>query len=230
MRRTLTLGLITLTCSTTFAQDVIVDPGVPQVFGLCYQDNVDSAIAFACSGVMPLYMHICFGQMEPCCDLLYVYDGLDTSAPLLFAGNNNGDLTDFVAISSNLDQALTCRIVTNGSVSCASQGYVPLVWSMSSGTAVGCDVGVPSLAQPALRLAPNPTEGLLNVDLPATVNGTVQVDIIDAHGQLVMAQQRMADDLRRSASLDLRGLAPGMYSVRVTAQGLSTSSRVVVAR
>jgi Secretion system C-terminal sorting domain len=229
MRTSFTLGTILLATLIVPAQDVLIDVGSPQTFGLCYADNMDTTVAYGCTGGVPLYLYICSGQLELCCDMITIYDGLSDTAPILFYGNNSGNVAELLAISTNPDNALTVRITTNGSVNCSTEGYIPLTWSLNGGEALPCNIGIAEVGSNAVEVSPNPTEGLVRLDLPASFAGSIQVDVMDMRGQVVFAQQRTAEDLRRG-SLDLSDLAPGAYSARFTAKTTSLSAMIVIAR
>lgn len=72
------------------------------------------------------------------------------------------------------------------------------------------------------NIYPNPTTGELNITFATTVsNGTIQV--IDATGRLLMERNIQNSQL----SLDLSGFENGMYFIKSTSNGISTTKRVV---
>ncbi|MCB9192954.1 MAG: T9SS type A sorting domain-containing protein [Flavobacteriales bacterium] len=84
----------------------------------------------------------------------------------------------------------------------------------------------------ALSVYPNPNRtGLLFVDLDQLGEGMhhVQIDLYNAMGQQVYAQQLSTegDKLQQQLQLD-RGMAAGLYTIIVTADGSQLSDRVVI--
>lgn len=73
------------------------------------------------------------GQVENAVfDQLYVYDGPDATSPIL-AGPLSGDISGNVFTATNPDGCLTVSIDTDGSVSCASGSYDPIIICTSCG-------------------------------------------------------------------------------------------------
>ena len=86
--------------------------GSPHTHALCYHDGMDSTITYVDGTDLgaPIVILFCAGQMEACCDRVYIFDGTDALAPLLFEGNGNSDMTGMLAFSTNTGSALTLRI------------------------------------------------------------------------------------------------------------------------
>ena len=91
---------------------------------------------------------------------------------------------------------------------------------------VGTDEASRNLIVPA-KVYPNPTSGLLLVDLPQHA-GTAQVILYDLHGRQVLRQMGNTPSL----TLDLSAVPNGMYVLKVQGDGWlqSQSARVIVAR
>ena len=91
-------------------------------------------------------------------------------------------------------------------------------------------VQVPAFAL-ALRLAsPNPVRGDLSVDLDLPSSGTARIELVDVRGRLVATKE-----VRVSSSTTLRlpiasgrGLASGVYFVRLTMAGKTVTRRAVM--
>lgn len=106
----------------------------PDNYTYCYADNWDSTTVYQSANSFPIAILFNSGTMESCCDEIYVYDGLNANAPLIYTGNGNfGDLTGLFFTSTNPDNALTIVWNSDGSVDCASglYGLVPLDWTVS---------------------------------------------------------------------------------------------------
>ncbi|MDO7850551.1 T9SS type A sorting domain-containing protein [Hymenobacter convexus] len=81
----------------------------------------------------------------------------------------------------------------------------------------------PGLAAARLAVYPNPAHGRASVQLPPGA-GPATLTVLDALGRPVRTQTTT----NPSADLDLTGLAPGLYAVRVAAGGSSAIQRLVV--
>jgi hypothetical protein len=76
----------------------------------------------------------------------------------------------------------------------------------------------------SLRVIPNPAHGTATVQLPA-IPGAATVTLLDALGRAVRTLAAASGTL---VALDLTGLAPGLYVVRVQAAGRVATQRLVV--
>ncbi len=77
-------------------------------------------------------------------------------------------------------------------------------------------VAFPTASSDAPLLYPNPAVDLLNVAFTAERSGSARIEVVDALGRTLIAQQLDGERGRRSAQVDLFGLAPGYYSTRIT--------------
>ena len=90
-------------------------------------------------------------------------------------------------------------------------------------TAVSTEIGAPSFA-----IAPNPLAGgfaTVRYSLPRA--GLATLNVFDVTGRTVLTQT-MAAGRTGTASLDLRKLEAGVYLVKVTTEGFSTTQKLVV--
>jgi len=77
----------------------------------------------------------------------------------------------------------------------------------------------------AVQLYPNPAHGLVQLQLPAS-SSTVQVELTNALGQRV--RQAELRPQAGAATLNIGGLAPGLYTVRLMAGRQAASQQLVV--
>ena len=102
-------------------------PGMPYTNSWCVGNNVDTVFT-----VCPIiqgdgsYMHLAFNQAEldTLGDYIEVYDGPDTSYPLL--GTYTGDVSNTEWGADDASGCLTFRVVTNDSLSCGDGTFGPL--------------------------------------------------------------------------------------------------------
>ncbi len=76
---------------------------------------------------------------------------------------------------------------------------------------------------------PNPTDGLLQIQLGSKVTGKVQLRITDMSGRLVMEEQLLMNDGTRN-TVDMAKLQSGQYLVQLTTPNWVKIERVQIAR
>ena len=111
--------------------------GEPWPISYCYQNNDHSIFRYHSPSGAPIALYFENGFLEGCCDNISIYDGADDAAPLLFSGNNSGDLSNLVVQSTGAD--LYLRLNTNGGNSCASGSPQSSSWTFVA----GCGIEVP---------------------------------------------------------------------------------------
>jgi len=210
----------------TYAADscIIVSCGV-DYYDYCYGNNEDRWYTYKSASAVPTTIRFSQGQLLPG-DLITIYNGRDATGSVIFQGNNNGGSFGGLEVNSqNPDYAITLRIRSNDSGSCEDNGVaVPLQW------AVGCGaVGIDELATGAFSVFPNPTEGLLQIELGNKVEGKVQLRITDMSGRIVMEQQLRMNGGTRNA-VDMTKLQSGQYLVQLTTPDWVKTERVQVVR
>lgn len=110
----------------------LIDCGSELNVTYCPGDGENSIFYYQGTGTFPLALFFNGGSLETCCDHLFVYDGPDTSYPLLTPVNGvNGDLTGLFFSSTNPGHSLTIQITTDGSVSCETGFQTELDYTLS---------------------------------------------------------------------------------------------------
>jgi hypothetical protein len=145
------------------------------------------------------------------------------------AGDVHQDFATGVAINGS-----TVSVV-GGVGGPVSVGRYPIVTIGDAGLLASVVDGSPLVSSPlavktahlaALMLAPNPAHGTATVQLPAVPGATTAtLTVLDALGRPVHTQTAATNS---TAALDLTGLAPGLYAVRVAAGGSTATQRLVV--
>ncbi len=79
-----------------------------------------------------------------------------------------------------------------------------------------------------LRVFPNPTDGLLNVQFEAPANGTAQIEVFNVLGERVFGTTRAMGAGVQRETLDLSALTGGIYFVNITADGVRASRKVTL--
>ncbi|MCB2378459.1 T9SS type A sorting domain-containing protein [Hymenobacter sp. BT635] len=92
---------------------------------------------------------------------------------------------------------------------------------------VGPDATVPALRELSLSCYPNPAHNAFTLEVAGPAR-TISADLVDALGRPVLHQQVRHDAATTQHSFDLRGLAKGMYLLRLTTEGQTTGRRIVI--
>jgi hypothetical protein len=83
-----------------------------------------------------------------------------------------------------------------------------------------------ALVAEAITISPNPAHGRATIQLPAVPGvATATLTLLDALGRVIRTQTAPTN---AQTALDLTGLAPGLYAVRVAAGGSSATRKLVV--
>ena len=78
-----------------------------------------------------------------------------------------------------------------------------------------------------LILAPNPTDGKLNMSIQSTdILGEFQWQIFDPMGKMVLTHQRMAGT-EHSETIDVSELPPGAYLLKINSEGKSLAQKIL---
>lgn len=156
-------------CGVCSGGNTGIVPSTPFNVTHCYDSNANDQFLYipTAPGALPSLV-INSGEVEAGWDVLTIYDGLNTSAPVLFTGD--GDLTG-VSVQSTSGYLLV-EIITDGSVSCVSGGVATsLDWDVSCGVEgiAGCTNSASINYNPAANIddgscvTPTCSNGPLNV-------------------------------------------------------------------
>ncbi len=105
--------------TTTIQSNYAIDcTQAPTQINYCYDNNDTNTWTFVSTDGSPIRLTFNAGGIESCCDDILVYDGADNTAPLIYQGNNGGDLSGLEFNSTG--DTLFMEIDSDGSVSCAS--------------------------------------------------------------------------------------------------------------
>ena len=116
---------------------VIVSCGVDN-YTYCYENNDDAWFVYQADGAFPITVTFLDGDMLVN-DKIVFYNGPDDFSALIYQGNNGGDLTGVAYSSSNADNILALRVLSDPTGSCSDGGaQQPFQWFVSCGL-VGVD-------------------------------------------------------------------------------------------
>lgn len=139
-------------------------------------------------------------SLESCCDRLTIYNGADTSSPVLFS---SGEMTNLPRTfkSSHMTGALTFRFTSDSSA--AYTGWDALI---------SCDesLSVEYSEKENIKIFPNPvTTGLLNISSPVEIK---KYEVFDVSSKLILQKSASGKELK----VDLHQLVSGSYIIRLT--------------
>ena len=103
--------------------------------------------------------------------------------------------------------------------------YTSFAATLGSAEALAAAPATPAAA--TLASYPNPAHGHATVVLP-TASGAATLTLLDALGRVVRTQLATLAATVSTTELDLTGLAPGVYALRVAAGGSTTTSHLAV--
>lgn len=229
------MRIATILCSVALvgraaAQDTVINiDGAPFSFMLCPGNSADTSMLFVDSNaVESIALRFCSGTLEEDSDLVYIYDGMDNTAPLLFAGSGAmGQMTDVLAIATS--PAIYLEVFTNGSLSCADQSYEALV-AVAFPSSMGmqdCQFAAvaPATATP-LTFRVDPIAGQLRVNGPAAAM-QARASVLDATGRTCVATARVS----AGEPIHIGALPAGSYMlVLTTDQDRPMVGRFVISR
>ncbi len=193
-------------------------------YEVCYENNEDRWYTYRSVGNVPVAIFFYEGQMLSN-DMVTLYNGLvDQPGNIIFSGNNSGNLTGLTVNSNNTDNALTLRIRSNDSGSCSDESAtVPLRWD------VGCGfVGIDEVARTGFSIFPNPSTGILNIDLGSMMEGEMNIRVTDMSGRIA-AERTVLGSFDRT-SLDLGQLQNGQYMVTIVTENWTATKPLQLMR
>ena len=210
------LGYETDTC--------IVDTCGSANYSWCYQNSDTAWFAYASTQNVPITIRFLSGDLGPNDKVLF-YNGNSVLSAVIFFGNNGGDMSNFALNSANVDNTLTFVVMSDGAGSCQDGQYDnPLTWDVQCGA-----VGVEELKVDGFRVYPNPTDGLVYLQMAEGTARPLSVVVLDVAGRQVLSVP--ANNLVAGYNtIDLGGLANGQYMIQVTTEGQLLTQRIMVAR
>jgi Secretion system C-terminal sorting domain len=190
----------------------------------CYP-NADTAWFVYTSGTDdPVTISFLYGQLLVN-DYIQIFNGLDTSAQIVYMGNQGGQIGGLAISSNNPDNALTLLVISSQAGSCATgQGFPPLYWEIGCGL-----VGTQEFHMDGFQMFPNPTAGALDILPGEGLSGMVNIDVLDITGRAVLSE-RFNATVGRKQSFDLGVLPNGTYAVRLYNQTWSKTQQLQVVR
>jgi hypothetical protein len=151
-------------------------------------------------------------------------------APLINQSNNNYTITNPDALATytwQLDNSGTwgniIPTVTGNSYNAINAGLYRVRGDKGSCTRYSQTLVSTSVNELAndfnLQISPNPAHDLLNIQSTSKINS---IELLDITGKSLLIENQLSKD---NMSLDLSGISPGIYFVRITDQNKSVATR-----
>ena len=169
----------------------------------CYKDNDDVVFYYHSPDDEPITLFFQEGTLESCCDDILIYDGVDNTAPLLYSGNNGGDLSGLSVQSTGGD--IFMAIDSDLSVSCQAGSTSASPWTWVAGCG---EFDLPGCTDPlALNYLPVATvdDGSCIYPIP----GQVCISPLEVSSLPYYTSGNTADYFDDYASADMPPLADG---------------------
>ncbi len=109
----------------------------------------------------------------------------------------------------------------NGSV----QGFYSIKFSFTTGTTIGLQDEQPFSVQ---AIYPNPATEFITVQLYVQKQLNVSMQLSDICGRVLINKEYQAASGLNETKTDLTNIAPGIYFVTITADGIESQSRIVI--
>jgi uncharacterized delta-60 repeat protein len=78
-----------------------------------------------------------------------------------------------------------------------------------------------------IQLSPNPTSGVLQIQLPDGLKGSVSLQVFDLNGRVIRRQNLASDGNALSTSIDVSGLQSGVYILKAQSGSTSLTNRFI---
>ena len=105
----------------------------PDQYTYCYDDNESTFFVYQSATAFPMAIIFNAGIMQTFGDEITIFDGDDDQAPILYQGFGDqfGDLTGIISVSTNPQNILTLRITSNAFGSCGTYGLTPMDYTVA---------------------------------------------------------------------------------------------------
>ena len=208
----------------TYPMDSCIMVACPSVgMEYCYTNRDTAWFTYTSGSNDPITLQFGWGQLLVN-DYIQVFNGLDTSAQIVYMGNQGGNLAGLAITSNNGDNALTLLVISSQIGSCATGQAISTYWT------VGCGlVGMSDVAAGDFAMFPNPTNGDLYIRLPNAVNGRVHMELVDMTGRIVRSETYAAVS-GTNARYNVSELPAGNYTVRLTAPTWTSAHALQIMR
>lgn len=195
--------------TTTFSPIIVTVDAPPVNNTYCYDNNEFKEWLFTSSdGTTPVEITFNAGTIEDgtgSTDRCRIFDGFDTTAPVLYDSDVDG--TDMAGVTVIANSG-TAYMLLESDIFGSCQGGVddedPLDFDVFAGTISTVDFSADNF-----KFHPNPVETVLNIQSASVVEN---IELFDISGKRVVNNQYNSNNI----ALDLETLSSGVYMMKVT--------------
>jgi len=132
--------------------------------------------------------------------------------------------------------ANTQTLAINGSIGVGSYNYWVKVWSAPDCysidsidvTVIDCDAIIENDNSYRIKIYPNPTENLVNVDIKGDINDQIRLTMYNMQGQLVYSRDVKYSASHKLIKINVSNLAKGVYTIRLQGKDLNRIEKLIV--
>jgi hypothetical protein len=197
---------------STTVEPIILDCEETYNNSFCYDTGLVNSFIYTSGDGSALNLTINSGQVENSFDELIILDSDGTE--LYYGYGDAGDVSG-VTFQSTGD-TITIIIDEDGSVSCVTNGYIPVDITVTCASLSVNDFDLTDLV-----IYPNPVNGDY-VTIQSSVSGEKNIEVYDITGK------RLINTILNSDKLDVSSVSSGVYLVKVTIQGQTKVSKLVI--
>jgi hypothetical protein len=106
--------------------------------------------------------------------------------------------------------------------------YIDNINLKQSSPSIPTGISTAALSYKNVNIYPNPTSGLTTLDLSSENASEVKISVINSLGQVAIQKTAMLTEGSNSLSLDVKGLAEGIYSVVIDSKEGSVKQKITV--
>ena len=196
----------------TAVEPIILDCEETYNNSYCYDTGLVNSAIFTSGDGSALNLTINSGQVENNFDELII---LDSDGTELY--NGYGDAGDVSGLTfQSTGDTITITVDEDVSVSCAENAYTPVDITITCASLSVNDFDLTDLV-----IYPNPVSGDY-VTIQSSVSGEKNIEVYDITGK------RLINTILNSDKLDISSVSSGVYLVKVTIQGQTKVSKLVI--
>ncbi len=207
--------------TTSFSPVTVIvnDPAINETY--CYDNNEVKEWLFTSSdGTTPVEIDFNAGQIESdpdADDRFRVFDGFDTSAPVLFDSDVDG--TDLAGVQLIANSGTAYMILESG-IFGSCQGGVESLDAFDFDVFAGTFISTSAFSSESFTYYPSPVKSILNIE---SSNNIDSVQIYDMLGREVLNGNYSNSNIE----MNVQGLSSGTYIMKVTIGDSSQNFRII---
>lgn len=179
----------------------IDDSNASRTITHCYSNIDNTSWAINNTDGSPLSISFNQGSIENCCDTITIFDGDNDNAPIIYQGNNNGNLAGLEFTST--DANMFIKIDSNEAISCSTSEGTQ--WNFT----VNRTLSVTDNSLSNFSFYPNPTKDRIEFNASQNVDNIIIYSILGK--KVANAIVNLSNN-----TIDVSNLASGAYLMKVS--------------